>query len=198
MDLNDIKPCFNPQVLPSVKMTEQFSMWPINEDTLNQDAHTLSIMLMFDKDTRDFMPDFAGPDANQKIPAYLANSVMTQSMGISFTYIIRMNSGICGLIKATSPTHNKVTNNFDHWLIDYILIPPFRNHKIMKSALPIVLDIMKTRLGVKEVYAMVLPNNACSIHLLDLNDFIVDQVTSQQMAIDSKSGKKPLCYKKIM
>ena len=109
-----------------------------------------------------------------------------------------MNSGICGLIKATSPTHNKVTNNFDHWLIDYILIPPFRNHKIMKSALPIVLDIMKTRLGVKEVYAMVLPNNACSIHLLDLNDFIVDQVTSQQMAIDSKSGKKPLCYKKIM
>lgn len=98
----------------------------------------------------------------------------------------------------TSPVHNKETNNFEHWLIDYITIPPFRNHKIMKSAIPIVLDIMKRRLTVKEVYAMVLPSNRASIHLLDINDFFVDEVESKQMAVDQHTGEKPLCYKKAL
>ena len=197
VDLNNIQPCFNPMALPKVKMTEQFSMRPITEESLENDAHTLSIMLMFDKDTQEFMHDFAGPEAREKIPMYLVNSVMTQSMGIAFCYIIRMNSGICGLIKVTSPTHNKVTNNFNHWLIDYILIPPFRGHKIMKSALPIIFDIMKNRLGINDpIYAMVLPNNKVSIHLLELNGFKLDD--SLGMTIDPNTGDKGLVYKKIL
>ena len=119
-------------------------------------------------------------------------------MGIAFAYVIRLNAGMCGLIKVTSPVHNKETNNFEHWLIDYIMIPPFRNHKIMKSALPIVLDIMKSRLSVEEVYAMVLPSNKTSIHLLELNSFVVDEKESKQMAKDMHSGEMPLCYKKIL
>ena len=192
---NDIKPCFDPQALPFVKMTEQFSMRPIDGNKLESDAHSLSVMLMFDKDTRAFMPDFSGPDARNKIPAYLYNSIMTQSMGISFTYIIRMNAGICGLIKVTSPTHNKVTNNFEHWLIDYILIPPFRGHKIMKSALPIVFDIMKNRLDISDpVYAMVLPDNEVSIHLLKLNQFV--EVKTSNLPVDQATGKRSLLFKK--
>ena len=194
---SDIEPCFNPRALPAVKMTEKFSMQPINGNTLENDADTLTIMLMFDKDTKAFMPDFAGPDAKNKIPAYLYNSMMTQSMGIAFTYIIRMNAGICGLIKVTSPTHNKVTNNFNHWLIDYILIPPFRGHKIMKSALPIVFDIMKNRLGISDsIYAMVCPGNNVSIHLLQLNNFVED--TTSNRPIDINTGQKSLLYKKVL
>ena len=197
IDLNNIKPCFNPQDLPSVKMTEQFSLRPINEAFIAQDAHMLTISLTFDKDTKLYMHDFAGPEAQEKIPVYLYNSVMTQAMGISFTYIIRMNAGICGLIKVTSPTHNAVTNNFPHWLVDYILIPPLRGHKIMKSALPIVFDIMKTRLGIKDpIYAMVLPGNDVSIHLLTLNGFEEDPTLS--MPVDMSTGEKGLIYKKTL
>jgi RimJ/RimL family protein N-acetyltransferase len=68
----------------------------------------------------------------------------------------------------------------------------------MKSAIPIVLDIMKRRLTVKEVYAMVLPSNRASIHLLELNDFSVDKVESKNMAIDQHTGEEPLCYKKTL
>ena len=197
LDLNNIQPCFNPMALPKVKMTEQFSMHPITENNLENDAHTLSIMLMFDNDTRKYMHDFAGPEAREKIPMYLVNSVMTQSMGIAFCYIIRMNAGICGLIKVTSPTHNKVTNNFNHWLIDYILIPPLRGHKIMKSALPIVFDIMKNRLGINDpVYAMVIPGNNVSIHLLELNGFKLDE--SSGMSVDPTTGDRALVYKKLL
>ena len=197
VDLNNIQPCFNPMALPRIKMTEVFSMHPINENNLESDAHTLSIMLMFDENTKKYMHDFAGPEANEKIPMYLVNSVMTQSMGIAFCYIIRMNAGICGLIKVTSPTHNKVTNNFNHWLIDYILIPPFRGRKIMKSALPIVFDIMKNRLGINDpVYAMVIPGNDVSIHLLELNGFKLDE--SKGMSVDPITGERGLVYKKLL
>ena len=193
----NIEPYFNPQTLPFVKMTEQFSLQVLDETYLESDARTLS-MLMFDEETGKYMPQFYGMYAKDNIEAYLANTLITTSMGIAFAYVIRLNAGMCGLIKVTSPVHNKETNNFEHWLIDYITITPFRNHKIMKSALPIVLDIMKRRLGVKEVYAMVLPSNGTSIHFLELNDFSVDKDKSKQMAIDQHSGEVPLCYKKLL
>mgnify|MGYP002625103657 CR=1 FL=1 len=198
MNMNNIfgvEACFNPASLPFVKMTDRFSLKVLDETYLEQDARTLTL-LMFDEDTGKYMPNFYGMNAKDNIEAYLANTLITTSMGIAFAYVIRYNAGMCGLIKVTSPVHNKETNNFEHWLIDYITIPPFRNHKIMKSALPIVFDIMTRRLGVKEVYAMVLPSNQTSIHLLDLNDFSIDVEESKKMAIDQHSGEKPLCYKK--
>lgn len=198
MNINNIfgvKACFNPTSLPFVKMTEQFSLKVLDDTYLEHDARTLTL-LMFDEDTGKYMPNFYGMNAKDNIEAYLANTLITTSMGIAFAYVIRYNAGMCGLIKVTSPVHNKETNSFEHWLIDYITIPPFRNHKIMKSALPIVFDIMKKRLGIKEVYAMVLPSNLTSIHLLDLNGFSIDEEESKKMAIDQHSGEKPLCYKK--
>lgn len=200
MNMNNlfgVKACFNPASLPFVKMTEQFSLKVLDDTYLEHDARTLTL-LMFDEDTGKYMPNFYGMNAKDNIEAYLANTLITTSMGIAFAYVIRYNAGMCGLIKVTSPVHNKETNNFEHWLIDYITIPPFRNHKIMKSALPIVFDIMKRRLGVKEVYAMVLPSNLTSIHLLELNNFTVDKVKSQQMAVDKHSDEMPLCYKKLL
>lgn len=200
MDMNNIfgfKACFNPASLPFVKMTEQLSLKVLDDTYLELDARTLTL-LMFDEDTGKYMPNFYGMNAKDNIEAYLANTLVTTSMGIAFAYVIRYNAGMCGLIKVTSPVHNKETNSFEHWLIDYITIPPFRNHKIMKSALPIVFDIMKKRLGIKEVYAMVLPSNLTSIHLLELNNFAVDKVKSQQMAVDKHSDEMPLCYKKLL
>lgn len=193
----DIEPCFNPKMLPFVKMTEQFSLKVLDETYLEHDARTLTL-LMFDEETGKYMPQFYGIHAKDNIEAYLANTLITTSMGIAFAYVIRLNAGMCGLIKVTSPVHNRETNNFEHWLIDYIMMPPFRNHKIMKSAIPIVLDIMKRRLGVEEVYAMVLPSNKTSIHLLELNSFSVDEKESMQMARDMHSGEMPLCYKKVL
>ena len=189
--------CFNPATLPFVRITERLSLKVLDEKYLEHDAITLGL-LMFDEETGKNMPHFYGMDARDYIRVYLANTIMTTSMGIAFAYAIRYNAGMCGLIKVTSPAHNKVTNNFDHWLIDYLMIPTFRSHKIMKNALPIVLDIMKRILGVKEVYAMVLPSNSVSIHLLDLNDFSINEDVSKQMAIDQHSGEVPLCYKKIL
>lgn len=192
---SDIEPYFNPRLLPNVKMTEHFSMIPINENTLGNDADILATLLMFDKDTKAYMPDFTGIRAKENIAAYFLNSYMTQQMGIAFAYIIRYNAGICGLIKVTSPAHNKVTNYFNHWLIDYVLIPPMRGHKIMKSALPIVFDIMKSRLGITEpIYAMVLPGNDVSIHLLQLNHFVEEK--NANLPVDPTTGKKSLLYKK--
>ena len=89
----DIEPCFNPQTFPSVKMTEQFSLKVLDKTYLEHDVRTLT-MLMFDEETKKYMPHFYGIDAKDYIEIYLANTLITTSMGIAFAYAVRLNAGM--------------------------------------------------------------------------------------------------------
>lgn len=209
--LPDVEPCFNPQDLPIIQMTDpvtlslfteetfggELKMMPITENTIEVDSVKLASLLIFDEETKKYMPDFTGSNAKNNIFEFLYNSFITQSFGLSFTYIIRMNDDICGLIKVTSPSHNIVTNNFDNWLIDYIVTPPYRGRKIMMSALPDIFKILEDRLGITDsIYAMVMPDNEASIHILESNRFV--KVNSKFDLIDIRTGKKSLLYERFI
>ena len=178
--------------LKSFKLPNNFSLVPFDEKYLKADIESL-VSLEKDEEARKYMTGFWGPGAKERNTNYLINTIMTTDMGIAFAYAIRKNKELCGFIKVTSPDHNRVTNNCDNWLIDYLTLPEYRNQKLMKSALPILFNLMHENLHIREIYAMVVPGNDISIRLLEYCGFKIDK--SKEIAPDPISGKTPFYMK---
>lgn len=176
------------------RMGGEFTLAPYDPKYMQTDLTSMS--LLNDPDTRKFMTEFSGydQDAEERRKVYLVNSYMTMQMGIAFLYTLRLNAGLCCLIKVTSPSHNIVTNNFDGWLIDYITLPPFRRHKMLKTSIPHILNMMHENMGVKEVNAMVDPDNTASVNLLKSLGFSVSSDTN--ISKNPTTGNTPLLFKK--
>ena len=169
------------------------SLRPYDMSFIQNDVHILKTMLSFDPEIKKYFPQFWGSQAEENLQNYLVNTCMTTEAGIAFAYAIRINAGIIGLIKVTSPEHNKVTNNFPYWMIDYFMIPAMRGRKLMKASLRVILKFMHSNLGIDEVYAMVEPDNKASIHLLEINGFSVDE--SKKIAPNPHNGNIPIAMK---
>lgn len=168
---NSIKRYFNGyNDLEKFCMNEEIFIEPYTASTLDNDLFIFGL-LNHDKETRLYMHEFTGMDAKDRIMAYLMNTIQCTNMGIAFGYSIRLNKGLMGFVKVTSPSHNKVTNNFDGWLIDYIMIPMFRGKKILKNSVPPILKVVKN-IGADKIYAMVDPANKASMHLLNFWGFV--------------------------
>jgi len=185
---------FNPATdLRAFRLNQSIFLRPFDETYLEQDLAALN-MLSFDQEVKKYMSGFYGidPKAVERRKEYLINTVMTTQLGIAFAYAIRLNAGLCGWIKVTSPSHNIVTNNFSNWLIDFVTLPMFRNKNLMKVSIPIVLDLMRDVMDVEEVYAMVDSGNLASIHLLETVGFI--DTNNREMAINESTGNKPYLY----
>lgn len=150
-------------------------------------------LLSYDEQTKLYMHDFTGYDAKERVAAYLINTVECTKIGIAFGYAIRLNRGLMGFVKLTSPSHNKVTNNFDGWLIDFVMLPLFRGKKILKNSVPKILDVVKS-LGAKELYAMVDCENSKSKSLLSFWGFV--DTHSDSCGVNDVTGNKVLLYVK--
>lgn len=189
-----MKAYFNPETdLQAFRLNQSIVLRPYDETYLQTDLAALNL-LGLDQEVKKYMSGFygIGPEATERRKEYLVNTIMTTQMGIAFAYAIRLNAGLCGLIKVTSPSHNIVTNNFPHWLIDFVTLPMFRNKNLMKVSIPIVLDHMSDVMNVDEVYAMVDSGNEASIHLLETIGFV--DTGNQQIASNESTGNKPLLY----
>lgn len=173
----------------------EMSLRPYDMDYIQNDISILKTMLSFDPEIKKYFPKFWGPNAEDNIQTYLINTCMTTEAGIAFAYALRLNAGILGIIKVTSPEHNRVTNNFPYWMIDYLMIPAMRNRGLMKASLPIILKFLHEKLGINEIYAMVETDNTASIHLLELNGFIEDK--SKQIATNPEEHKKAIAMRKV-
>ncbi|MBR4389712.1 MAG: GNAT family N-acetyltransferase [Prevotella sp.] len=190
----NIKAYFNPATdLRAYRLNQSIFLRPFDETYLEEDLAALN-MLAFDQEVKKYMSGFYGiePDAVERRKEYLVNTIMTTQIGIAFAYSIRLNAGLCGWIKVTSPSHNIVTNNFSNWLIDFVTLPMFRNKNLMKASIPIILDLMRDDMDVEEVYAMVDSGNKASIHVLETVGFA--DTGNRQMAINESTGNKPYLY----
>lgn len=162
----------------TIMLRSEFDLEPVRQEKLHIDYLALKT-LKNDSDTAKSMPAFCGEGSEDYIYEYLINTCLSTKMGIAFAFAIRKckefqlrdEADSCyGIIKITCPSHNKVTNNFDGWLVDFVMLPEMRNQGIMKQALNAVLDEVK-RLGAKKLYAMVMPDNKASLHVLQHNGF---------------------------
>lgn len=164
--------------LHTIMLPSDFALEPLKRAKMHIDYTALK-KLKNDSDTAQSMPKFCGEGSEDYIYEYLINTCMSTEMGIAFAYAIRTckdsqlieNADRChGIIKVTCPSHNKVTNNFNGWLVDYVMLPEKRNQGLMKLALKGVLKEVN-RLGAKKIFAMVMPNNIPSLHVLQHNGF---------------------------
>lgn len=190
---HEIKPYFNGYSdLRSFTINGNIHLEPFSANNFEVDITSFSL-LRSDEPTKLYMHDFAGRDSREKVTAYLINTIECTKIGIAFGYAIRLNRGLMGFVKLTSPSHNKVTNNFDGWLIDFIMLPVFRGKKILKNSVPIILNFVKS-LGVKEVYAMVDCGNTKSKNLLSFWGFV--DTHSNKCGVNDVTGNKVLLYVK--
>lgn len=188
-----IKPCFNGfSDLKKFVMNDNIHIEPFTGSYFENDLGAFGLLIN-DEQTKLYMHDFAGYDAKERVAAYLINTVECTKIGIAFGYSIRLNRGLMGFVKLTSPSHNRVTNNFDGWLIDFVMLPIFRGKKILKNSVPQILNVVKS-LGAKEVYAMVDCENSKSINLLSFWGFV--DTHSDTCGVNDVTGNKVLLYVK--
>ncbi len=186
-----MKPYFNPETdLQTFRLNQTIFLRPFDDTFLENDLMALNL-LAYDQEVKKYMSGFygIGTEAIERRKEYLINTIMTTQMGIAFAYAIRLNAGLCGLIKVTSPSHNIVTNNFPNWLIDFVTLPMFRNKKLMKVSIPIILNHMHDVMDVEDVYAMVDSGNQVSINLLSSIGF---RDTGKPITVNEETGNKTL------
>lgn len=166
--------------LRRAKIFGTYDLVPLVPETILDDIEQIK-SVQNDIQTAKCMPQLYGSECAQYFSAYLQNTYICTDMGIAFGYAIReiatmnpmeINYGpMIGFIKITSPSHNKMTNNFDGWLIDYLTLPKHRGKGLMKIAVNRVLDKLDS-MGVEEVYAMVDNDNTPSLRILTANQFV--------------------------
>lgn len=188
-----IRSYFDPnEDLRVFRLTDEILLRPFDMRFIELDVNSLGTMA-HDSETKKYIPAFMGTNVQDNIRMYLVNTFLTTEAGIAFAYVIRHNIDLCGIIKVTSPEHNIETNKFPYWMIDYMMIPKYRNQKIMKSSLPLILDFVHKTIGVDVIYGMVDPENEISIHLLNLNGFFEDKC--KQIAPNPVTGNTPIAMK---
>ena len=153
------------------------------------DASLLPAIANTDKIKR-FLPGLGFTDEDsckKRLEGYLLKA--ESQMGI--TYVIRNQNLPMGMIFVNSPLYNKTTINTAIWTVDFYISEIAEHQGIMFNSLARVLNVMKTVMGVKAVYALVDENNAECIHLLE-NWFT--NVDNSGFAKTAEGGKKPLAY----
>lgn len=192
-NVNNMKRYFNFEDLKTFHLGHDLTLEPYNGKTIDLDVKCLT-MLAGDEATIKYMSGFDGygDEADTRRKMYLENTCMTTMMGIAFAYAIRLEKYLIGLIKMTSPTHNEVTNNFPHWLLDFIIVPTMRNKKIMKASLDLIIYYVFRTINIKELFAMVDPDNNESIHILKVLGFNV--IGNTGIAPNPATGNIPLLF----
>lgn len=180
--------------LRRTKVYGLYDLVPLEPETILDDIEQIK-SVQNDIQTAKCMPELCGPNCAQNFSTYLENTYMCTDAGIAFAYAIRKNasfdpmstdySSMMGFIKITTPSHNKVTNNFDGWLIDYLMLPKYRRMGLMKLAVSRILDNLED-MGVKELYAMVDIDNLPSLRILGANKF---EKSNKAGGINPNTGK---------
>jgi RimJ/RimL family protein N-acetyltransferase len=151
-----------------IPLGAEYTLRPIDARSLFEKAD----MLMLDtfgqtERIKKYMPllDFSKPNQNSEFFFY--RLVQQRELGLGFSYAIRLNAGLLGIISIETPAFNKITIGFNHWTISFFVFESFENNGLMSSTLPRILQFLKTKLGVQQIYADVDPDNSRSIHLLE-------------------------------
>ena len=147
---------------------------------------------------KKYFPAFYGRNGIKGLSIYLNNTAQVTALGIAFAYIMKLKPRVpgvsVGIVKVTSPAHNRVTNNFNHWLIDFIVTPSYRGRGFATNSIKSVLGVVK-EMGAKEIFAMVDSENIVSKHVLEKCGFYETHLFD--IGYSPYTHNKCLLYRKI-
>lgn len=126
------------------------------------DAQLLS--MLSDDAIKRYLPnmDFSTEESTLK---FLSNLPLRAETGLSIAYIITANNMPMGFIFIDTPIINKIIG-LNKWTLTFFLLPPMRGKGVMVASLARILYLLKTKLGVSEVYATADKTNTVSQKVL--------------------------------
>lgn len=122
-------------------------------------------------DFKKYLPNM-DLSSSTEVAKFFHNFYAKTENGYEFGYAIKMgDDAYLGFIFIRTPDDNKLGINFPEWTIDFCLFEPFRGQGIMLKSLSRVLYVLKTIMGVREVYAYVDESNHKCLKLLSYLPF---------------------------
>lgn len=134
----------------------------------------ISMMAKISPKIAKFLPKFNIVSENDVVQ-FFTNFCKKTEAGYEFGYTIKINNGILGFIFINTPAINRLAIHFPQWTIDFCLFEPFEKQGIMIQCLARILYFLKVELHVKNIYAIVSPENIDSLKLLSHLPFDLQQ-----------------------
>lgn len=100
---------FSTNMLQGVDLGGSFKLVPLDMGIFeSKDFPMLGLLASTTPELAKWLPgfDLSSPESAQK---YLRACVLRTEMGLGFTYLIKFNSGVCGMIFVNTPTYNETT-----------------------------------------------------------------------------------------
>lgn len=164
--------CFDISDLVQISCGAGFVLCPYDYGWLIEapDAKIFNMLANTDK-IKKYLPglDFSTEEKANK--TLLSLLVRTEAQ-MGFTYIIRQNNIPIGLINVDTPLYNKSFLGIKIWTIDFFILPEFEHQHIMFNTLLRLLDLLKTRIGVEKIHALVDPQNSECLNLISNGLFV--------------------------
>lgn len=154
------------------------------------DAQLLSMLANTDR-IRKYLPglDFSSEEKAQKT---LEGLVMRPELQLGFTYMIRQENIPIGMINIDTPLYNSKATGIAIWTIDFFLLPQFEHQHIMYASMLRILDLLKTKIGVNKIYALVDTSNAECLNLVGKGLFM--EVDNTHFKNKEVGGYKPKVF----
>lgn len=191
-EVNILGKYFNLTDLMIIPLGDALSLVPIDATSLGGMDKIILETLSQTPNIKKYIPqlDFSNP--NNSSEKFFTRLILQTENGLGFSYGLRVNSGLAGMIMVETPEYNKLTIGFEHWTFSFFSLMGFEQKGLMSASLPRFLHYMKENIGVKELYAIVDVDNTRSIRLLQ--KIMFDEVDNSGWEGKSNSNVAPKVF----
>lgn len=184
---------FSTNMLQGVDLGGPFKLVPLDMGIFeSKDFPMLGLLASTTPELAKWLPgfDLASPESAQK---YLRACVLRTEMGLGFTYLIKFNSGVCGMIFVNTPTYNQTTIGFPYWSCDFFLFKPMQGQGLMPKILLGFLLFLKNVFKIHNMYSIVDSKNTACLNMFDKCLFFAKQ--PDMVFTDPSTGNKAIAFK---
>lgn len=184
---------FSSNMLIGIDIGGPFNLVPLDMGIFeSKDFPMLGLLASMTPELAKWLPgfDLSTPESAN---THLRDCVLRTEMGLGFTYLIKYNSGLCGMIFVNTPTYNETTIGFPYWSCDFFLFKPMQGQELMPKILLSFFIFLKNVLKIQNIYSIVDSNNTACLNMFDKCMFISKQ--SDMVFTDPNTGNKAIAFK---
>lgn len=183
---------FSKESLQGIDLGGPFTLVPLDKSIFNsKDFPMIGLMANMTPDLSKWLPGF-DLSTPERARTYINACVMRTELGMSFTYLIKMNSGICGMIFVNTPIYNQTTIGFPYWSCDFFLFKPMQGQELMPKILLGLFLFLKNVMKIHNIYSIVDSKNIACINML--NKCLFYKKRDDMIFTDPNTGNQAIAY----
>lgn len=184
---------FSQNMLQGIDLGGPFKLVPLDDNFFNKkDLLMIDLLARTTPELAKWLPgfDLSTPESTHK---YLRACILRTEMGLGFTYLIKFNAGVCGMIFVNTPTYNETTINFPYWSCDFFLFKPMQGKGLMPKILLGFLVFLKNVFKIQNMYCIVDSKNTACLNMFDKCMFFKNQ--PDMIFTDPSTDNKAIAFK---